>query len=163
MSIGLNDTAVELEPRLAHLGAPLVLEAIDELQAGTITPIPQNPELATRAPRLKKTDGEIDWTRSAQAIRNQIRAMQPWPKCYTLWHRPSSEPMRLIIEEVEIIPIGGRAHAGEIVEAAGESLVVATGDGQLKIKQLQPAGKRVMTAGDFLRGQPVRPGQKLGG
>lgn len=162
MSIGLNDTAVDLEPRLAQLGAPLVLQAIDELQAGTVIRINQDPQLATRAPRLRKSDGQIDWRRSALAIRNQIRAMQPWPKSFTLWHRPSGEPMRLIIEEVEVVPGGGIGHAGEIVEASGETLIVATGEDRLRIKQLQPAGKRVMTAGEFLRGQPIRPGQKLG-
>ena len=162
MSIGLSDTAVDLEPRLAALGVPLVLQAIDELQSGRVQEIPQDPRLATRAPRLKKSDGQIDWSRPAQAIRNQIRAMQPWPKSFTLWHRPSGEPMRLIIEEVDILPSDSMAHPGEIVQASGETLTIATGDGHLRIKQLQPAGKRVMPAGDFLRGQPIRPGQKFG-
>jgi methionyl-tRNA formyltransferase len=161
ISIGLNDTAAELEPRLAELGAPLVLKAIDDLEAGKAEPISQNPDLATRAPRLKKSDGQIDWSRSAQAIKNQIRAMQPWPKSYTYWQRPGGESLRLIIESVEVLP-GGVGHPGEILEATGEALVVATGDGGLKIKELQPSGKRVMTAGDFLRGQPVRPGHKFG-
>jgi methionyl-tRNA formyltransferase len=161
MSIKLSDTAVDLEPRLAELGAPLVLEAIEELAAGKAQPIDQHPDLATRAPRLKKSDGQIDWTRSASAIRNQIRAMQPWPKSFTLWHRTVGEPMRVIIEKVEIIP-GTARTPGEILEASGEMLVVATGEGLLKISEIQPAGKRVMTAGDFLRGQPVRPGQRFG-
>ena len=86
--------------------------------------------------------------------------MQPWPKSFTYWHRPGGEPLRLIIECVEVLPAGG-GHPGEILEATGETLIVATGEGLLKIKELQPAGKRVMTAGDFLRGQPVRQGQKF--
>jgi methionyl-tRNA formyltransferase len=161
MSIGPHDTAANLEPRLADLGAPLVLKAIDDLEQGRAKPIEQNQQQASRAPRLKKSDGLIDWARSAQAIKNQIRAMQPWPKSYTYWHRPGGEPLRLIVESVEILPaICGQP--GDILEATGETLIVATGDGRLQIKELQPAGKRVMTAGDFLRGQPVRQGQKFG-
>src|SRR5436309_1045455 len=83
---------------LAVVGAPLVLAAIDELEAGTTHPIEQDPAQATRAPRLKKELGQVDWSREAEAIRNQVRALKPWPKTYTFWHRSSVEPLRLILD-----------------------------------------------------------------
>src|SRR5690242_5642003 len=84
-----DENAAELEARLAVLGAPLILQAIDDLQAGRASAIPQDKSQATRAPRLKKSDGEIDWSRPAQAIKNQVRALEPWPKAFTTWPRES--------------------------------------------------------------------------
>ncbi|MGD0896945.1 MAG: methionyl-tRNA formyltransferase, partial [Thermoguttaceae bacterium] len=80
--IGPEETAVELEARLAELGAPLVLRSLEAASAGRWEAILQDPALACRAPRLKKIDGAIDWSRSAMAIKNQIRALEPWPKTY---------------------------------------------------------------------------------
>jgi methionyl-tRNA formyltransferase len=159
--IGAEETAAELEPRLAELGAPLVIEAIDALEAGTARSIEQDPAQATRAPRLKKELGQVDWSRSAAAIKNQVRALQPWPKTYTFWHREGGEPLRLILERVRVEP-GLSAEPGTVLEAKGERLVVATGEQALAIDQIQPAGKRVLSAGEFLRGYPVRPGERLG-
>ncbi len=78
--IGPEETAVELEKRLSELGAWLVLRTIDALKAGNLEAMAQDPALASKAPRLKKTDGLIDWSRPAAAIKNQIRALEPWPK-----------------------------------------------------------------------------------
>ena len=89
LPIGPDDTAADLEPRLAELGAPLVTQAIEELIGGTARAIAQDATQATRAPRLKKTDGQVDWSRPAAAIRNQVRALVPWPKTHTFWQRPA--------------------------------------------------------------------------
>ena len=99
-AIDPDETAAELEARLAELGARLVCETIDLLEAGRAQPLPQDPALASKAPRLKKTDGLIDWTRPAAAIKNHVRAMEPWPKTYTFWHRPDGPPVRLILGPV---------------------------------------------------------------
>jgi methionyl-tRNA formyltransferase len=165
--IGAEETAAELEPRLAELGAPLVIEALDALEAGTARSIEQDPAQATKAPRLKKELGQVDWSRSAAAIKNQVRALQPWPKTYTSWHREGGEPLRLILERVHVeagfqTDPGLPAEPGIVLEAKGDKLVVATGDQALAIDQIQPAGKRVLTAGEFLRGYPVRCGERLG-
>lgn len=160
--IGPDETAAELEPRLAQLGAPLVLEALATIEAGTALPIAQDPALATRAPRLTKEMGKVDWTRAATDLRNQVRALQPWPKTYTFWQRPSGEPLRVILDKVHVEPQATPAEPGTVLEAQGERLVVATGAGGLRIEALQPAGKRVLSAGEFLRGYPVRPGQRFG-
>jgi methionyl-tRNA formyltransferase len=159
MPIGPDDTAVDLEPRLADLGAPLVTEAIDNLAAGTETAVEQDSSQVSKAPRLKKTDGLIDWSRAAEALRNQVRALVPWPETYTFWHRPSGEPLRLILEKVYVEPASGPP--GEVLEAKGDRLVVATGQNALRIECLKPAGKRSLAADEFLRGYPVKVGERF--
>lgn len=160
--IGAEETAAELEPRLAELGAPLVLDAIDAIEAGTAQAIPQDPALATRAPRLKKDLGQVDWSRSAEAIANQVRALQPWPKTYTFWHRPTGEPLRLILDRVHVEPAEAVVTAGVVLEAAGDRLAIGTGQESLVVDAIQPAGKRVLSAAEFLRGYPVQSGERFG-
>jgi methionyl-tRNA formyltransferase len=160
LPIGPDDTAADLEPRLAELGAPLVTQAIEELIHGTAQAIAQDPTPATRAPRLKKTDGQVDWSRSAAAIRNQVRALVPWPKSHTFWQRPAGEPLRMILEKVTVVDSHGEP--GLVLEAAGDRLVIATGEQALLLEQVQPAGKRVLAAAEFLRGYPVQVGERFG-
>jgi methionyl-tRNA formyltransferase len=150
---------------LAQLGAPLVLAAIDALEAGTAQPLVQDSALATKAPRLKKSDGLIDWSRSAAALRAQVRAFDPWPKSFTFRRREAGEPLRLIVEQVAVVPAqdgGAGVEPGMVVEASGERLLIACGQDVLEIQKVQPAGKRILTAGEFLRGYPLRPGERLG-
>ncbi len=160
MEIGPDDTATDIEPRLAEIGAPLVLQALTAIADGTVKPIEQDASQATRAPRLTKELGEVDWTRPAAAIKNQVRALQPWPKTYTFWHRAGGEPVRLILDRVRVANTSGAP--GTVLEAEGERLLVAAGDGALLIEALQPAGKRSMSAAEFRRGNPIRPGDRLG-
>lgn len=156
-----DETAVELESRLAALGAPLILRAIDDLQTGHTTAIAQDKSLATRARRLKKEDGLIDWRRSAQDIKNQVRAMEPWPKAHTQWPRSVGEPLRLIIGRVAVLDESCDATPGTVVRSHGGELALATGAGLLRIEQLQPAGKRMLSADEFLRGYPLVVGERL--
>jgi len=160
-AIAPDETAVELEARLAELGAPLVCQTIDRIEAGTTVSLPQDVALATRARRLRKTDGVIDWSRTAHEIKNQVRAMQPWPKAFSYWHRAGGEPLRLIIGRVDVCEAAGTAEPGTILTAEHDELVVATGECALALVQLQPAGKQMMSAADFLRGHPVRAGERL--
>jgi methionyl-tRNA formyltransferase len=160
--IGADETAEELEPRLADLGSTAVLQAIDALESGTAAPVLQDPAQATRAPRLTKAIGQVDWWRTASEIKNQVRALVPWPKTFTFWHRAGSEPLRLILEKVHVEPTAERAAPGRIIEAGGERLVVATGAGSVAIDLIQPAGKRAMTTAEFLRGYPIRADEQFG-
>ena len=163
MAIGPEETAVEVEPRLAELGAPAVIESIDQLEAGTARSIEQDPAQATRAPRLTKELGQVDWSRSARAIHNQVRALQPWPKTYTFWQRSGGEPLRLILEKVHVESATSPAgQPGTVFESAGPRLLVATGEGALTIDAIQPAGKRVLSSAEFLRGYPIRSGERFG-
>jgi methionyl-tRNA formyltransferase len=164
--IGPDETTPELETRLAELGAPLVCRAVDDLAAGTARPLPQDVTQATRAPRFKKSDGEVDWSRSAAAIRNQIRALEPWPRTSSCWLRNEGAPLRLILCRAQVVPAAeaaalGTASPGTVV-ADGSRLWIATGDGVLAIEQVQPAGKRAMPVAEFLRGHAVRIGQQFG-
>jgi len=158
-----DETAVELEARLAELGAWLVRRALDALEAGRLEALPQDSSLASRAPRLKKSDGLIDWSRPAMAIRNQIRAFQPWPKSFTFWHRPGGAPLRLILDAVDV---DERSTAGvgpgSVVETGPERLVIAAGEGLVLPRCIQPAGKRVMSTAEFLHGYRVKVGERFG-
>jgi len=161
--IGPDETAADVEARLSAMGAVCVLRAIDALASGTVQELPQDPALASKAPRIKKTDGLIDWTRPAEAIRNHVRAMEPWPKTYTFWHRPNGPPMRLILGPVSVATCAdANAPPGTVLEAPGDRILVATGDGAVVLETLQPAGKRLLEVREFLRGYHVQPGERLG-
>ena len=167
-AIDPDEDAAQLEERLATMGANLVLQAIDALESGTAKPIPQDASHASKAPRLKKEQGAIDWNRPAQEIKNQVRALRPWPRAYTFWHRPNAAPLRLNIDRVAVFsppPTAGVASAtphsaaqpGSVLESTTR-LLIATADAPLEILDLQPAGKRSMPAPDFLRGYRVQIG-----
>lgn len=159
--IGPDETASQLEDRLAEIGALLVCESIERLAAGDVKPIPQDKALATKAPRLKKTDGEIDWRRPAAAIKNHIRAMTPWPNTYTFWHRPAGSPVRLIFGPASVVEDCSAA-PGTVVEASEGRLVIAAGQCGVAPESIQPSGKRLMSVGEFLRGHRVSPGDRFG-
>lgn len=161
--IEVEETAETLESRLAALGAPAVLQAIAMLEdwdgESSIGEI-QNPEEITKAPRLTKRHGKIDWTRNAEDIVNHHRGVQPWPGTFTVWDR-GKQPQRLIITELAIYEKMQAGDAGEVVIAEQDILVVACDSGNIQLLELQPAGKRVMTAEEFLRGYQLRPGIHL--
>ncbi|HEY1064700.1 MAG TPA: methionyl-tRNA formyltransferase [Pirellulales bacterium] len=171
VDIGESETTAQLEPRLAELGAGLIAQTIDAIESGNTTPIIQDPALASLAPRLKKTDGAVDWSRSAEQIRNQIRAFDPWPGAYTFWLRTDGERLRLILGPAEVVRTeNSLAHAlpndsttpGYVLAASGDRLVIATGEGELRLTAVQPAGKRMLSAAEFLRGYPVEAGDLFG-
>ena len=162
-----EETMAQLEQRLSMLGIEAVQEAIEKLSRwDRISPIGeiQDQSLATKAPRLKKTDGAVDWTRSAEQIRNQVRAFKPWPATYTHWLRTGAEPLRILLNQVSVV--SGTEHCsvlpGHVLVSDGKQLLIATGSGGLVIHSLQPAGKRVMDIAEFLRGYPVRVGDRFG-
>lgn len=168
VAIGEQETAEELEARLAKLGVDAVREAIEMLQGWDgSSPLgrSQDPQLATKAPRLKKSDGEVSWNRAAVQIYNQVRAMKPWPGTYTTWRRlPNSAAIRLILDRVAVVSPAadhGGALPGTIVGFDQNRPLVLTGDGLLRIDRLQPAGKRLMDAEEFLRGHRLDEGQRL--
>jgi methionyl-tRNA formyltransferase len=188
VDIGAEETAGELEARLAQLGSRLATKVVDQIASDTVQGIKQDKTQATKAPKLTKEHGLIDWSRPARDVVNQIRAMQPWPTAYTFLHgepgrvsarRVDAEPMRLIIYKARVValdPVAGAESSmprsqsdkppdwGEILSAQDSiRLVVAAGNqSQVEILELQPAGKRRMPAAEFLRGHPPQPGDRLG-
>jgi len=160
-----DECADQLEPRLAQLGPAAVDEAIDLLRAwdgrtpiGTV----QDPSLATPARRLKKQDGQIDWSCSAERIRNQVRALKPWPGTFTHWSRNGRTASRLILDQVSVATDLGSGEPGAVLKSDSGQLWIAAGDGILAVERLQPAGKRVMDVREFLRGHPIEVGTRLG-
>lgn len=156
MQIRPNDTSITLSPRLAALGAGLLVETVLGLQDGTVHPVPQDHSRATLAPILKKDDGQVDFDRSAAEICNRLRGFQPWPGAYTQFR---GKQLRIIAAapgegEQSLSP-------GEL-RAAGDRLLVGCAGGSLEIIQIQPEGKKAMAAGDFIRGYRPAPGEYLG-
>jgi methionyl-tRNA formyltransferase len=158
-----DETAGELEERLARLGAPLVVQAVNALAAGPVPILPQDSARVSRAPKLRKDDGLIDWSKPARAIHNLVRAMQPWPAAFTTFRPPGAppgNPIRLIVHRTGLVD--GQGTAGEVLEASGDRLIIAAGEAALHIVVLQIPGKRPMSAAEFLRGRRLEPGERLG-
>lgn len=144
-----EDNAQTLSERLSRVGAELIVETIEKMRKGEIEPKPQKGE-PSYAPPLKKEDGKINWSSSARQIFNLIRGTYPWPCAYSFL---KNERVKIIKAEV----IEGVATPGIIVKAKNE-LVVGTGSGLLRILLIQPEGKKVMTAKEFLSGRKINEG-----
>jgi len=172
LDIGPEETAGEVEARLAPLGAKLALRVIEQIAAGTARGTPQDKSQATKAPKLKKEHGLIDWTRTAEQICNHIRAMQPWPTAYTFLHRGGQPSLRLIIARANAfpvrydpsVPVGSvftdPRFPGSLFVRAGE--VHPEEASVLEVTELQPAGKRRMSSVEFLRGHSIKEGYRFG-
>ncbi|HEV7397793.1 MAG TPA: methionyl-tRNA formyltransferase [Pyrinomonadaceae bacterium] len=154
--IGSAETAPELMARLAPMGANLLGETLSRLNE--ISPIPQDDALATFAPILKKEDGQIDWSRDAAEIERAVRGFQPWPNAYT-----HQESHRLIIWNAEVANSDVDVfYPGDVVAAHGDELIIQCGGvSQLLLTEVQPEGKRRMSARDYLNGGHLDLGDKL--
>ena len=158
MPIEPDDTAETLAPRLAIIGAGLMIETLRGLEAGRIQPRQQDHSQATLAPVLKKEDGVIDFHRPANEIRNRLRGFQPWPGAFT-----SFRGRNLTLHRARLAAYGmGPLVPGEM-KIAGEDLFLGCGEGTaLQVIELQPEGKRRMSAKDFIHGYRPKPGERLG-
>lgn len=156
-----DEDAATLESRLATMGADLVMSIVEQLSNATTQPVLQDTAQASKAPRLTKEQGMIDWSRPAQEIKNLVRAVRPWPRAYTFWHRGGASPMRINVDLVAASAADSENAPGTIIETSNR-LIVATGDGALELLEVQPAGKRSMSAAEFLRGNRVQIGDRLG-
>jgi methionyl-tRNA formyltransferase len=160
-----EETAGELEDRLALLGVAAIMEAVEllgEWDGESTIGVMQNPDAITKAPRFKKSDAEIDWNRSARLVHCHVRGMQPWPIAYTHFKPLESKPpIRLAIKNIKVLGEAAGAYLpGEIVP--NDKFIVATADSLIEIEKMQPAGKREMTGGEFLRGHNPPAGSRLG-
>ncbi|MDR1924372.1 MAG: methionyl-tRNA formyltransferase [Planctomycetaceae bacterium] len=234
VAISPHENVLELEQRLAHFGAPLVLETIRKMASGNpVRIIEQSHNQSTQAPKLTKEHGRVNWEQSAQNIYNWFRATVHWPKLYTTWHRQNNQNLQLIFGEIipltdnleeiieddytspiivptilvdakfdnlnminnetktnkqqnkntknktktnnKIIPKiqntkpeqkqirpDWQQPAGSIIKASNNEIIVAAGKGAIKILQIQPAGKKMMTAKEFLSGYRINIGEKFG-
>ncbi len=148
-----DDTAGSLSEKLSITGADLLIETLRDLENGDLKPKPQAGEVSY-APLLKKTDGLINWSKTARELTNFIRGMNPWPGAYSFL-----EGKRVKILKADIAY--GDADAGVINEATKDRLLVGTGDGLLSIFEIQPEGKPVMSIQSFLQGRELKQGMRF--
>jgi len=157
--IGADETAGELTERLAHLGAGLLVEAMADLEAGRASFVVQDEREATCAPMLDKKDGQIKWTDRADRIARHVRAMMPWPGAYGFLCREKT-PLRVTFGKAAANgPHDGLP--GEVVAVKREYFAVKAAEGSVLVFRLQPAGKQMMTAAEFIRGYRLKTGDRF--
>jgi len=155
LAIAPDDTAETIAPRLAAIGADLVVETLRGLQVGTIQPRPQDNSKATLAPILKKEDGLVDFSRSAHEIYNRIGGFQPWPGAHTKFRGKNLQIMKARPTTDAFPPAELHAKADRLVVGCGH-------DTSLELLEIQLEGKRRSTARDFIHGYRPHTGEKLG-
>lgn len=172
--IGPEETAGEVTARLAELGAGLLVVTLDGLASGIVQPREQDEALTSLAPKMKKEDGSIDWTRGAREIVNLVRGVNPWPGAYTLL---DGKPLKIWKAAVAARPAaegpGSKAATtaaassaigpGTVLAASlHEGLLVACGAGEaVALLNVQTEGKKPLTAPEFLRGRALAAGTVL--
>lgn len=157
LAIGPDETAVELEPRLAAAGAALLVETLDRLAAGPIAEETQPDEGVTYAARLERAESQVDWTRPAHEVHNQIRGLQPWPLAVVVLRGRRIALLGSVVEPAA--PAAGAP--GDVLAAGPNGIVVAAGAGAVRITRVQLEGRPAMPVGQFLNGHRVGPGDRL--
>ncbi len=155
--IDRDETAADVEQDLAVFGARLLVEVVDRLEEGHASETPQDESLATYAPRLTKEEGLIDWREPAAAVHNKVRGLHPWPHAFTFLGGSRYIILRTSTADSDV----SAAPAGTILEASGDRLAVACGDGMLRILQIQAEGRRPMAPREFLAGHRMAPGARF--
>jgi len=151
-----DETSDAVERDLADLGAGLLLQTVDDLAHGRSREMAQDEAAATYAPRLKKEDGIVDWAAPATDVHNLIRGLYPWPHAFTFINRT-----RLILLRASPSHAAHTAGPGTILEASGDHLIIAAGEGMLHLHQVQVEGKRAMSPREFLAGHRLARGDRF--
>ena len=155
IKIEADETSGSLFDKLMALGAKTILETLDELEKGNLTPTKQGESPTAYAKMLTKTMGLIDFTRSAKELDCFVRGMDPWPSAYTLL---AGKTLKLW----KVRAVDGSGKAGSVIEIGKESFTIAGGEGAIEVLEVQLEGKKRMSAGDFLKGSTLNIGQELG-
>ena len=155
-----DDTAVTLAVRLAERGAPLMVETLRGLAAGSLAPRPQDPAQASKAPLLKKEDGRVEWSLAAREIYNRIRGLAPWPGAFTTfrgknlhvwWAKPVEAPQGVVQPPAP----------GTLLAEKHALYVACGGESWLRLEEVQPADRKRMRAEDFVNGLHVKSGERF--
>lgn len=155
--LGEKITGGELHDLLAEAGAKLCVQTLEKLEKGELKPEKQGETPIAYARMLDKKLGNIDWTRPAVEIERLIRGLNPWPSAYTTWNEKTMK-----IWDADVVDEEKTAEPGTIIEVTKQTFSVQTGEGALRINELQIPGKKKMSADAFLRGYQVKTGEKLG-
>jgi methionyl-tRNA formyltransferase len=157
MEIRPEDSSVTLAPRLAELGADLLVETMRGLEQKQIIPIPQDNSRATLAPILKKEDGLVDFRRTAVEIHNRLRGFQPWPGAYTQFRGKNLKIVAAHPNDISLnLPVAEtRVSDGKLLVGCGANTI-------LELLQVQPEGKKPISARDFIIGYRPAPAERLG-
>ena len=160
VEIGPLETAGELEQRLSRLAAQVLERNLDAFGSGKLSQAPQDERLATFAPKLEKKMGNIDWGRSPEALTNFMRALNPWPGAFSFLHSAGKPPERTIFLRAK--PAGKRTESlskeGSVEEVRKDGFTVRCGQGSLEPLEVQREGKAALSAGAYLRGRALKPG-----
>lgn len=154
-----KETGGSLFDRLMETGAELIVEVLPKIEAGELTPVVQKEELATYAGKITKDMGNIDFAKSAVTIERLIRGLNPWPSAFTHY-----KGKILKIWEADVVSECANAEnpvPGTVIAMDKESFTLATGEGTLRIRSLQPEGKKRMSCAEFMRGYEVKVGEAL--
>ena len=156
-AIGPEETALELGPRLAEMGASLLIETLAQLDAGTLVRIPQDDSQATLAPILKREDGLIDWRQAASVIHNRARGFLPWPGAWTTFRGQRFNIWRCRVAAIDQPAMPGKLFSHQ------KRLYAACGDGTtLELLEVQTEGRKRVAADAFLNGQRLSDSDLLG-
>ncbi len=152
-----NDNADTLHDKLVSLASDILPEFLERFKSGKLEFIPQDESLTTYAPMLKKEEGRLDFTKSARELFNRVRGLYPWPSTYTYY-----KGSLIKVLGADIYPVHNPSEPGTIIEASERGIYVSTADGVFIIKRLQKEGKNPLNVKEFLTGNPVHPGERLG-
>jgi methionyl-tRNA formyltransferase len=152
-----DETSVDVERDLSRLGADLLLEVLADIAGGRATETPQDDSQATLAPKVTKAEGAVEWSLPAERIHNLVRGLQPWPLVSA-----RIGDSRVLIHRTALTTALSPDRPGTIVRAEPERFEIVAGDGHvLQLLAVQPEGRRIMSAREFLAGRHVRPGERL--
>lgn len=155
--IDVNENAAQLLARLAQMGADLLVETVRKLETGEAAATPQDESRASHAPMLSKELSQMDWSKTARQLHDQVRGLYPWPSAAAVL-----DGIRCKIIRTSLLSLETNRPAGTIVQADKKGLRVACGDGKvLEILELQPDGKKAMAAAAFLMGHPIQAGTMI--
>lgn len=143
-------TAGMLHDELSVMGADLLMDMLPMIEKDQVSYIPQNNEKASFAPMIFKTDGHVDFSKSAASIERQIRAMNPWPTAYALYH---GTQMKLLAGTTK--PERSAYRPGSILAVTDRGIEIATGDGILCVTKIQMPGKKKMPVADYILGNHI--------
>jgi methionyl-tRNA formyltransferase len=156
-AIAPDETSADLELRLASIGADLLVETVDAMEAGQVPETPQPENGVTYAARLEKHESRVDWDRPAAAIHDQIRGLQPWPLASVVLNG-----RRLLLLGSQVVNDGASGvRPGTVASADAGGIVVAAASGAVRITRLKLEGKPAVSAKDFLNGHRVTPGDRV--